>query len=328
MSRRSGFTLVEVLVVIAVITILVGLLIPALQYAREAARLTQCTNNFKQVGLATLNYAGAHKDMLPALHTQPSANKWEWDVSWRVPLLPYLEQQMMYDLFYPRIRLAEVSDDYEGANKPAIVPAFECPSSPGTPQIILGARFWLGREGHKVFDSVGRNEITVPYIIDFSNVAESVKKQGAWYGGETSANWTDVKGHAWAGSTDEDSKPSPAKLRVISDGLSQTVLATEQSGAPNYYRAGAEPQLPPEPVEGRLARRGAWPFAWEAQILRIGSMPTQAINWDNRWGIFSFHRGANAAFFDGSVRFLDQGTEANVVEALLTRAGHETSRLP
>lgn len=91
--RRSGFTLVELLVVIAIIGILVGLLLPAVQAAREAARRMQCSNNLKQIGLATHMYMDTFTTRLPA-------GSWHGvHGTWLVGLLPYVEQTAMRNLY-------------------------------------------------------------------------------------------------------------------------------------------------------------------------------------------------------------------------------------
>ena len=100
----GGFTLVELLVVITIIGILIALLLPAVQAAREAARRLQCQNNLKQIGLAVLNYETRHKYFppssqwaaaeLPDIPNIPFANQRRIG---SCLILPYLEQQALYD---------------------------------------------------------------------------------------------------------------------------------------------------------------------------------------------------------------------------------------
>lgn len=91
--RRNAFTLVELLVVIAIIGTLVGLLLPAVQAARAAARRMQCMNNLKQLSLATLNYQSARKKFPPLLMI--GKNQFRWSVQARI--LPYIESVSLAD---------------------------------------------------------------------------------------------------------------------------------------------------------------------------------------------------------------------------------------
>ena len=112
---RFGFTLVELLVVIAIIGALVGLLLPAVQSSREAARLLQCKNHLKQMGLATLQFHDAHKAFPPA--RLRSRQEWGPTVcetsqpSWLVRIMPYLEESSAHDRW-------DLSDDFENQEQP------------------------------------------------------------------------------------------------------------------------------------------------------------------------------------------------------------------
>jgi len=100
-ARHQGFTLIELLVVIAIIAVLIALLLPAVQAAREAARRAQCTNNLKQLGLATHNYH-SQNNVLPAenMFLGPTMDiGWGWNASWMTVMLPNLEQTPLYNAY-------------------------------------------------------------------------------------------------------------------------------------------------------------------------------------------------------------------------------------
>ena len=137
-SSKKGFTLVELLVVIAIIGILVGLLLPAVQSAREAARRMQCTNNLKNLGLAQQNHHDAHKMFSPScldLRWKGALeNGHTWDrLSWVTTTLPYIEQTALYELIVPFHKQGGVPWGAGPANNAASpygqnIPLLRCPS--------------------------------------------------------------------------------------------------------------------------------------------------------------------------------------------------------
>ncbi|TWU23391.1 hypothetical protein Pla52o_29270 [Novipirellula galeiformis] len=138
--KRLGFTLVELLVVIAIIGVLVGLLLPAVQSAREAARRMQCSNNLKQIGLALHNYhdtfgtlpLGAHWKTEPSgsaadTPAPESARDAGWGATWLVMILPFMEQQNLADQYDSRLP-ARHPDNFDVVA--AEMGIYRCPSHP------------------------------------------------------------------------------------------------------------------------------------------------------------------------------------------------------
>jgi prepilin-type N-terminal cleavage/methylation domain-containing protein len=152
LARRGGFTLVELLVVIAIIGILVGLLLPAVQSAREAARRMTCSKNVREVGLAALNFESAYKRLPPGvmfpdryaggfinqtpdpLGYQPNAHN---GVGHLTHLLPYLELNAIYRVIEANLNL---NPDISGWDLSAGLPGTPFPS--GSDQQVRNIYWW------------------------------------------------------------------------------------------------------------------------------------------------------------------------------------------
>jgi len=120
-SRRGGFTLVELLVVITIIGILVALLLPAVQAARESARRVTCVNNLKQIGLGLLHYESVHGAFPPG-SSQASGQ----GLAWSLFILPSLEQSTIYDLYHFN-RSAISAENMEATGH--VIAIYLCPST-------------------------------------------------------------------------------------------------------------------------------------------------------------------------------------------------------
>ncbi len=139
LRSRSAFTLVELLVVIAIIGILIGLLLPAVQQVREAARRATCMNQIRQIALATLNYESAHQHLPLGMNIPPSVSGTTDDelFGWNTHLLPFMEQNNAYELLAPRPNATILSRATDPTDGPAVIevlqtslPIFQCPSDP------------------------------------------------------------------------------------------------------------------------------------------------------------------------------------------------------
>jgi prepilin-type N-terminal cleavage/methylation domain-containing protein/prepilin-type processing-associated H-X9-DG protein len=195
--KRKGFTLVELLVVIAIIGILVGLLLPAVQAAREAARRMQCSNNLKQIGLASLNYESALRRFPPG-DLSVVVNGGEIpQASTHAFLLPYIEGGNSYSTFNFAVQV-----NGNAANTQAriqIIPSYHCPSDPGVNRSVVAS----------LIDAASANYMQCLGASALHNPGAATVNHGIFF------------------------RNSGTKVGSITDGLSNTALFSEIKKGPN-----------------------------------------------------------------------------------------------
>jgi len=142
MSRRDGLTLIELLVVIAIIGLLIALLLPAVQSAREAARMASCRNNLKQIGLALHNHH-ATKGCFPAGNYAKTAGvcpgmsqQSEDRTNWAISILPFLERASLHNSYD---NSASNEAPVNRLVRETVIATYACPSDPHAAALIVPA---------------------------------------------------------------------------------------------------------------------------------------------------------------------------------------------
>jgi prepilin-type N-terminal cleavage/methylation domain-containing protein len=328
---RRGFTLVELLVVIAIIGVLVALLLPAIQAAREAARLAQCSNNLKQLGIACQSYASVHRGF-PLLY---SSSK---QPGWITQILPYFEEGNLLAQYNYREPWFDASNANVVKQR---IPILECPTSPVEHVYTATDPAFAGQSSNPL--TTFTTSSTDYFAISAASSTTTLKSPstipaGYFYAYPDASSTTDLSGAFGA----QSATPKLRRLQQITDGLSNTAMITEMSGRPWLYLAGGN-KIPAAGFPSYVSASsvdamddiplyygwGAWAHnnnfgvgTWSVDGTMQGG--TCAINCSNYRGVYGFHvAGVYAAFADGSVRLLGQDISPAVFFALVTARGGE-----
>lgn len=309
---RAAFTLVELLTVVAIIGVLIGLLLPAVQAAREAARRTSCTNNLKQLGLAVHGHHNALKFVPPGFQSYgrsgPSDYSWRdgFGVGWNVFLFPFMEQQAVFDGFvtalktknasyvlYTPIAVGDIRWDQGGnAVYKTILTDVICPSDT-LPQLNPHA---------------GKSDDNWPKS-NYLGMAGNDALHSRWQDGGLEYDY-EGSGMFFPN--------SQVRFRHVTDGLSNTLLFAEQSGNQSSTWCGVRFGKYLDFV--LKSSHDDWPY-------RINSPASHSHAIRN--AVRSNHPGgAMFCLADGSVVFLNETIAPALYDDLGTRAGGEAARVP
>ena len=297
-----GFTLVELLVVIAIIGVLVALLLPAVQMAREAARRSQCSNNLRQIALATLQFEDANKRLPPGA---------VWDSSGIsrgsifVYLLPYLERSSLFSA----IDLSQTSIDgamLPGSSTPiasTVIPMLVCPSDPHPKQYysVLAAHNYAASRGPT--DVFNNPNCSCPN--PWQNLSQAPLDDPRNFAGPFTRVGTAVR------------------LAEVTDGTSNTIFLGEvrpkcSEHARNGWAASND---------GNGFCSTLIPINYNSCDDNAANACNRSFNWSTELGFRSLHsNGAFFAFGDGGVRFLSQTIDHQLYQYLGAKAdGHSAT---
>lgn len=298
---RKGFTLIELLVVITVISILIGLLLPAVQAARESARLSQCKNNLKQINLATHDYHGVHGQFPTGARLHRLDGK--KGLSWRVLLLPFLEQNAIYLDIDPQ----EDGGVASSAAEAIAVPAYTCPSLPPADSILKPSHYY-GIGGAVV----GQDRLQL-----IPDLYGEIYVNGLLYPG------------------------SQTRIAEVTDGLSNTLIFGERKFYPAEWLRGAiKYGQPPNEIHSYSTMNVLTPINFDPlqdktaplsnatmTAAGCGNNPQACLLRANYRPFGSEHvGGAHFALADGSVHFLNESLDVTVLMELATKDRGEVNR--
>jgi prepilin-type N-terminal cleavage/methylation domain-containing protein/prepilin-type processing-associated H-X9-DG protein len=314
---RRGFSLVELLVAIAIVASLVGILLPAVQVARESARRSGCGANLRQLALAILTHESSCR-RLPAgyvaepgrLPVDPGSRDRPPGTGWGMLIAPYLEESALADRYRPTagIGIGAIENRAVVSESPAI---FRCPSDGGP------------RAAFAVLDEAGGTHPSGAVLGRSSYVANAGHEEP----------WSEPL-ESWDGRANGPLyRNSWLKLSRISDGLSKTVVLGEHTQRLSHKAwAGTLPGAASHPSDAFVALVGSepdgaatlvlvhsGPAAGEAAVIHPPNDPLAHV-----CQMFSDHPGGcNVAFGDGAVRFVSESVNLDVWAAVSSIAGGE-----